>query len=63
MSCCPSPTALAKDVAAVQKNLTSGDLAGDPANLPLRAHEILEDALRDHLSGIDDEGIRRRVSR
>ena len=40
----------------VQKNLTSDDLAGDPTNLPIRAHEILEDALRDHLSGIDDQG-------
>ena len=27
-----------------------------PRSLPLRAHEILEDALRDHLSGIDDQG-------
>ena len=47
---------LARDVAAVRKNLTSDDIAGDPTNLPIRAHEILEDALRDHLSGIDDEG-------
>jgi high-affinity iron transporter len=47
---------LAVNVAAVAKNLTSDDLAGDPANLPVRAHEILEDALRDHLSGLDDEG-------
>jgi high-affinity iron transporter len=47
---------LARNVAAVQQNLTSDDLAGDPANLPIRAHEILEDALRDHLSGIDDQG-------
>jgi high-affinity iron transporter len=47
---------LAKNVAIAQKNLTSGDLAGDPTNLPVRAHEILEDALRDHLSGIDDQG-------
>jgi high-affinity iron transporter len=43
-------------VAAVRKNLTSDDLAGDPTNLPVRAHEILEDALRDHLSGLDDQG-------
>jgi high-affinity iron transporter len=43
-------------VAAVQHDLSSDDLAGDPTNLPLRAHEILEDALRDHLSGQDDEG-------
>jgi len=47
---------LARDVATVQKKLASDDEAGDPANLPLRVHEILEDALRDHLSGIDDEG-------
>jgi len=47
---------LATNVATVQKNLTSDDLAGDPTQLPLRVHEIIEDALRDHLSGIDDEG-------
>jgi high-affinity iron transporter len=47
---------LAKNVATTQKNLTSDNLAGDPTNLPVRAHEILEDALRDHLSGIDDQG-------
>jgi high-affinity iron transporter len=54
----PVVTELAQHVAAVRKNLTSGDIAGDPTNLPVRAHEILEDALRDHLSGIDDEGAR-----
>jgi high-affinity iron transporter len=47
---------LATNVATVQKQLTSDDLTGDPTNLPLRAHEILEDALRDHLSGLDDQG-------
>jgi high-affinity iron transporter len=47
---------LDSDVANVQKNLGSDDLAGDPTNLPIRAHEILEDALRDHVSGIDDQG-------
>ena len=47
---------LAKNVTTVQENLTSDDLAGDPTQLPLRVHEIIEDALRDHLSGIDDEG-------
>jgi high-affinity iron transporter len=52
----PVAAALAKDVATVQKDLTSADLAGDPTNLPIRAHEVLEDALRDHLSGVDDEG-------
>jgi high-affinity iron transporter len=52
----PVTRVLAGNVAAVQQNLASDDLAGDPANLPVRAHEILEDALRDHLSGIDDQG-------
>jgi high-affinity iron transporter len=52
----PVAGTLAADIAKVRKNLTSGDLAGDAANLPLRAHEILEDALRDHLSGVDDQG-------
>jgi high-affinity iron transporter len=52
----PVTETLAKNVAIVEKNLTTGDLAGDPTQLPLRVHEIIEDALRDHLSGIDDEG-------
>jgi high-affinity iron transporter len=52
----PVAATLASHVAAVQHDLTSADLAGDPANLPVRAHEILEDALRDHLSGLDDQG-------
>ena len=52
----PVAATLATNVSAVRRGLTSGDLAGDPANLPVRAHEILEDALRDHLSGMDDEG-------
>jgi high-affinity iron transporter len=43
-------------VATVRKNLTSDDLAGDPTQLPIRAHEIIEDALRDHLSALDDQG-------
>ena len=49
-------TRLAADVSRVQANLTSADLAGDAASLPVRAHEILEDALRDHLSLMDDQG-------
>ncbi|MBC3762440.1 FTR1 family protein [Quadrisphaera oryzae] len=52
----PVADQLAKDVAAVQAHLGDDDLAGDPTQLPLRAHEILEDALRDHLTGLDDEG-------
>lgn len=47
---------LGPDIDAVQADLGSDDLAGDPTNLPVRAHEILEDSLRDHLSGIDDLG-------
>jgi high-affinity iron transporter len=52
----PVAETLASNVAIVQRNLGSANLAGDPTNLPIRAHEILEDALRDHLSGIDDQG-------
>jgi high-affinity iron transporter len=47
---------LAKNVATVRENLDTDDLAGDPTNLPIRGHEIMEDALRDHLSVMDDEG-------
>ena len=52
----PVVSQLSADITIVRTNLTSDDIAGDPTNLPIRAHEILEDALRDHLSGIDDEG-------
>jgi high-affinity iron transporter len=52
----PVANALAKNVATVAKNLATDDLAGDPTQLPLRVHEIIEDALRDHLSGVDDYG-------
>jgi high-affinity iron transporter len=52
----PVAAGLAKNVATVRKNLTSDDLTGDPTQLPIRAHEVIEDALRDHLSGIDDQG-------
>jgi high-affinity iron transporter len=52
----PVAQTLAKNVATVRTNLTSDDLAGDPTQLPIRAHEIIEDALRDHLSAIDDQG-------
>ncbi|WP_067876530.1 iron uptake transporter permease EfeU [Nocardia vermiculata] len=47
---------LGADIGHLRENLGSEDLAGDPVNLPLRAHEILEDAQRDHISGIDDHG-------
>ena len=52
----PVAVGLGRNVASVRKNLTSDDLAGDPTQLSLRAHEIIEDALRDHLSATDDEG-------
>lgn len=52
----PIADQLLVDIKAVKDNLGSDDLAGDPANLPLRTHEILEDAQRDHISGIDDLG-------
>jgi len=52
----PVAATLARDVAKVRRHLDSADLAGDPTNLPIRTHEIAEDALRDHLSGMDDEG-------
>ncbi|MEC3915732.1 iron uptake transporter permease EfeU [Nocardia sp. CDC160] len=47
---------LGADITAIGDNLTSTDIAGKPTTLPIRAHEILEDALRDHLSGLDDLG-------
>ncbi len=47
---------LEDEIAVLRANLASDGVAGDPTNLPVRAHEILEDALRDHLSGLDDEG-------
>ncbi|HVX21348.1 MAG TPA: iron uptake transporter permease EfeU [Acidimicrobiales bacterium] len=47
---------LQADITKLQGKLASTAVAGDPTNLPIRAHEILEDALRDHLSGIDDLG-------
>jgi high-affinity iron transporter len=52
----PVANQLAANVTAVRKNLSNDNLAGDPTQLPIRAHEILEDALRDHLSGVDDQG-------
>jgi len=52
----PLAETLQGDIAQVIDNLTDDTEAGDAANLPIRAHEILEDALRDHLFGLDDEG-------
>jgi iron uptake system EfeUOB component EfeO/EfeM len=45
---------LAADVASLQANFDR--LAIVPTDMPIRCHEILEDALRDHLSEQDDYG-------
>jgi high-affinity iron transporter len=52
----PVAEVLLTDIGITKQHLASDDQAGDPTNLPIRAHEIVEDALRDHLSGIDNEG-------
>ncbi|MBO0874355.1 MAG: FTR1 family protein [Pseudonocardia sp.] len=45
---------LSTDIAGLRAQLPQVSL--DPADLPVRAHEILEDALRDHLTGATDQG-------
>lgn len=50
----PVTDQLAKNVAQLKAQL--GQLSNDPTTLPVRAHEILEDALRDHLSGALNQG-------
>ena len=50
----PVADRLLADIGALRKQIA--DVAGDPVDLTLRAHEILEDAQRDHLSGVDDFG-------
>jgi high-affinity iron transporter len=45
---------LAADVSTLRGGLAQATI--DPNDLPLRAHEILEDALRDHLTGATDLG-------
>jgi high-affinity iron transporter len=45
---------LAADIAELQRKLPQVTI--DPTDMPLRAHEILEDALRDQLTGQSDEG-------
>jgi high-affinity iron transporter len=50
----PIARRLATDVTTLRGKLTQ--LTIDPTDLPLRAHEILEDALRDRLTGMADEG-------
>jgi high-affinity iron transporter len=41
-------------VAALREKLST--ITADPKDLPLRAHEILEDSLRDRLTGQSDQG-------
>ena len=50
----PVTARLAADVAALRQQLPQ--LSNDPTQLPIRAHEILEDAFRDHLTGQLDQG-------
>jgi high-affinity iron transporter len=50
----PVTNQLAKYVTSLRSQLTQ--LSNDPTTLPVRAHEILEDALRDHLTGQLDQG-------
>jgi len=50
----PVADQLTSDVTTLRAKLPT--LTLDPTDLPLRAHEILEDALRDHLNGLTDQG-------
>ena len=50
----PIADQLSTDITTLQGKLPQ--LTVDPTDMPVRAHEILEDALRDHLSGLTDEG-------
>ena len=50
----PIASRLIRDVAELRRQLPK--LTVDPTDLPIRAHEILEDAQRDHLSGMTDLG-------
>jgi high-affinity iron transporter len=50
----PVTDQLARYVTSLKGQLAQ--LSNDPTSLPVRAHEILEDALRDHLTGQLDQG-------
>jgi high-affinity iron transporter len=50
----PVADELSSDISALEAQLPQ--LTIDPSDLPTRAHEILEDALRDHLTGQTDQG-------
>ncbi|GAB3132315.1 FTR1 family protein [Tsukamurella serpentis] len=40
----------------IRQDLRTDEIAGDPVTLTKRAQEILEDALRDHLTAVSDQG-------
>lgn len=50
----PHVTRLARDVTHLRTHFDSVPIP--PTDMPIRCHEILEDGLRDHLSGQDDYG-------
>ncbi len=50
----PIAAGLATNVQALRARLD--EVTVDPTDMPIRAHEILEDALRDHLSAMSDFG-------
>ncbi|HJP79718.1 MAG TPA: iron uptake transporter permease EfeU [Pseudonocardiaceae bacterium] len=50
----PVADQLSNDITTLQGKLPQ--ITVDPTDMPVRAHEILEDALRDHLTGMTDEG-------
>ncbi|MGN6722049.1 MAG: iron uptake transporter permease EfeU [Marmoricola sp.] len=50
----PVADRLLADITSLRKQVA--EIASDPVDLTLRAHEILEDAQRDHLSGVDNFG-------
>jgi high-affinity iron transporter len=50
----PIATRLSADLRTLQQKLPT--LTENPKDMVIRAHEILEDALRDHLSGLSDQG-------
>jgi high-affinity iron transporter len=50
----PIADQLKSDITTLQSKLPQ--ITVDPTDMPVRAHEILEDALRDHLNGLTDEG-------
>jgi high-affinity iron transporter len=50
----PFGATLAQDVATLRQKMPG--ITAAPTDMTIRVHEILEDALRDHLSGMSDQG-------